>query len=303
MSEKAEITPPVPEDNGQDKRIRIATSIPSLKNKIQLNLEGNLEVIYWYIKFNIPLDPVTITNKTMGVTDTSGYIMRTDIEYNIDRNLIVVSPLDTYEENRYYLLRISRTVRSAKGQQLRSQINILFKILDNQISDYKVLRDNVRIPTAKSRPSNYDELYTRSKVYSFQGKEMESITQNKLPIADVNINFYGALAGIIITFGSFFVGNMIFTVISVAIACMGLAHIFQQMNKGPTRSLRIYNKGAKKFNQENYIGAKELFEKARLFDDSNEYADYAMYKVDFYLNNQKFFKEEPKKAGQKKNGK
>ena len=75
-------------------RIRIATSDPKLKDKIQINLEGPIDNVYWYIRFNIPLDEESVNDKTMEVTDTEGYIMRTDISYQGKHNRIVISPLD-----------------------------------------------------------------------------------------------------------------------------------------------------------------------------------------------------------------
>lgn len=271
-------------DENEKKRIRIATSIPSLKDKIQTDIKGNAEAIYWYIRFNIALNSATVTHKTMGVTDTSGYIMRTDISYDEEKNRIVISPLDTYEQDRYYLLRISKKVCSKKGQRLRSPINILFKLINNQISEYKVLRKDVNVPPSKSRPPNYDIVYTRSKVYSTSGTAMETVNQDKLPVADLNINIWLGLLGLVLVVSSYFLGNMVFIVISIAVCILGLVHMFTQLRKAPHKSLRFYNRGVKKFNKEKYDDAKLFFQRAIMYDDSNEYAEYALYKVEFYIN-------------------
>lgn len=270
-------------DNIQDSRIRIATSTPSLKEKISTNLSGNTESIYWYIRFNIPLDSSTVSHKTMGVTDTSGYIMRTDIAYDTAKNRIVISPLDTYEENRYYLLRVSRKVRSKRGQHLKSHINILFKLLNRQISEYKVLRQDVKVPPKKRRPPNYDVVHTRSKVYSTNGKVVESIKQDKVPIADLNINILPGLLGLLLTLGSIFYGNTGLIILSVFVCAVGLTYMFRQMMNPENKSIRFYNRGAKKFNNEKYDDAKYLFQRSFMLDENNEYAEYALYKVEFYL--------------------
>jgi len=270
-------------DNIQDPRIRIATTDPKLKDKIHTHLTGNTEFIYWYIRFNIALDSDTVSHKSMGVTDTSGYIMRTDIAYDTGKNRIVISPLDTYEENRYYLLRISRKVRSKRGQRLKAQINILFKLLNHQISEYKVLRQEVKLPPAMRRPPNYDVVHTRSKVYSTDGKEITSIKQDKLPMANLHIKVLPGLIGLALAIGSVYYGNTELIIASVLVCAAGLAYMFRQLALPENRSIRIYNKGAKKFNRGKYSKAKELFQRANALDGDNEYAEYAVYKVEFFL--------------------
>ena len=264
-------------------RIRIATTDPRLKERIHTNITGNTESIYWYIRFNIPLDPSTVSHKTMGVTDTGGYIMRTDITYDSSMNRIVISPLDTYEQNRYYLLRVSRKVRSGRGQRLKTQINILFKLINNQISEYKVLRQDIKIPAPKRRSPNYDKVHTRSKVYSTDGNEIESIRQDKLPISDLNINVLPGVIGLLAVIGSFFYGNAGLIVLSILICAGGLALMFRQLMKPDNRSIRFYNRGVKKFNNKKYNEAKPLFRRAYMLDENNEYAEYALSKVEFYL--------------------
>ena len=262
--------------------IRLATSIPSLKNKIQTNIKTNSDIIYWYIRFNIPLDERTISEKTMGVTDTSGYIMRTDISYDADRNVITISPLDSYEQNRYYILRISKKVKSRKGQGLKSNINILFKLMNSQISNFKILRKEEGIAPARKRPTDYDQKYTRSKVYSFNGNVMENVKQDKLPTAELNINPLLGLFGIVLLAVAIVLKNFIFIGVAVVVCAAGLFYIIKRMQKKEVKSLRTYNKGAKKFNSAQYADAKAYFTKALIEDDTNEYAEYAVNKTEFY---------------------
>jgi hypothetical protein len=271
------------DSNIQDSRIRIATTVASLKDKIHTDISGNTEAIYWYIRFNIPLDASTVSHKTMGVTDTSGYIMRTDIAYDEEKNRIVISPLDTYEQNRYYLLRISKKVCSKRGQRLKTQINILFKLKSNQISEYKVLKKEVAIPPAKQRPTNYDVLYTRSKVYSADGTEMPATSHDQLPPAELNINIWIGLIGLFMTIGSLYLGNLPLIVVSILVCAGGLAHMFKQLSRNENRSLIFYNRGARKFNKEKYSEAKYLFQRSFMFDDKNEFTEYALHKIEYYL--------------------
>jgi hypothetical protein len=186
-------------------RIKIATSIPSLKDKTYIDLEdGRLDVVYWYIRFNIPLDPESVSNETMDVMDTEGYIMRTDIVYNSQNHKIVVSPFDTYEENIYYVLNISQNVKSARGQHLRSKIHIMFKLLDNEISEYKVLKENVKLPKPRPRPKDYDQkVLPKLKVYSFERNK--TLNPNApLPYGKVDLNLLLAFFGIVLVIISFF---------------------------------------------------------------------------------------------------
>jgi len=267
-------------DNEQ--RIRIATSKPSLKHKVKTQLDGPTDVIYWYIRFNIPLDESSVSEKTMDVTDTEGYIMRTDISYETKKNLIVISPLDTYEQNRFYLLNISKKVRSARGQNLRSSIHVLFKLLENQISDYQILKKTVKVPKPKPRPRDYDRLQSSRKPNSFDAEYMKSAPRDRMAPVSFKIKLWVGLVGLLITLASLMIGNLVVIIIGGAVCLAGFVHVYAQLKKKELRSVLLFNQGVRKFNKENYRDAELSFQKALNANPDNELAKYGLYKSDLF---------------------
>ena len=261
-------------------KIRLATNIPGLKDKIYTNILDGKDSVYWYIQFNVPLDKNTVSEKTMEITDTSGYIMRTDISYMEDKNIIVISPLDSYEENVYYLLYISKKVKSSSGKKMKNKIHILFKLMNNQISDYKILKSNVEVPKPKPRPKNYDQL--RSRVYSPDVNRFSAAGSDKLPPAKLTVNVAVGIFGILIVAGYFFYASPYLLAAGFAVCALGAVHIVRQLRKKGNRSAMAYNKGASLFNRERYAQAEACFRKAAGIDANNEMAEYALSKVAYY---------------------
>jgi tetratricopeptide (TPR) repeat protein len=269
----------------ENDRIRIATSLPSLKNKVKTNLSGNTDTIYWYIRFNIPLDGSSVSERTMDVTDTDGYIMRTDIEYDSSRNVIVISPLDTYEQNRFYLLSISKKVRSARGQNLRSTINILFKLYENQITDFKILKKDVKIPKPRPRPPDYDQQQAAKKANTsaFDKSYLErSPSRDKMATVSFSFNPVIGILGILIVVAGLVLGNLWVIIAGAAVCVAGLAHIYKQWKNRELSSAVFFNLGVRKFNQEKYAEAEKLFKRAVSDNPKNELAKYGLYKISLY---------------------
>jgi hypothetical protein len=265
-----------------DNRIRIVTSDPKLKNKVKINLQGDTDVIYWYIRFNIPLDETSVSEKTMEVTDTDGYIMRTDISYNDDKNTIVISPLDTYEQDRYYLLNVSRKVRSAKGQYLKTKIHILFKLYDNKISEYKVLRKDMKVPKAKSRPSNYDKKQINRKPNIIDMEYMDKSSRDRMATTGFNVNVVIGVLGLIIVIFALFLQSLWLIITGAIVCACGMVHIYLQMRNKELASKFAFNRGVRKFNKGFYINAEMYFMKALDLNPSNELAKYGLYKTGLY---------------------
>lgn len=145
------------------KEVKLATTDPDLKDRIKIDIDDDSgEGIYWYIKFNIPLNENTVSNKAMTITDAKGYKMRTEIMYYKSRNTIVISPKESYMENVFYILTISKKVKSLGGNHLKGDTHILFKLKDNQISQYEILKDDIKIPAPCERPINYEELMMKA---------------------------------------------------------------------------------------------------------------------------------------------
>ena len=270
-----------------DKNIKIATNIPGMKNKIQANLANSPDNIFWYIKFNIPLDDNSVSEKTMSVTDTDGYLMRTEITYDDKRHMILISPLDTYEQEVFYILRISKKVRSRSGNNLKTQLFILFKLKDNQISEFKTLKSHVKIPDVKKRPANYDAMFkekikTASRLYSFDEQPFKDAGQDKLPTQPVKVNVFIGIFGLVIMILFIFIRALPALFIGLLLCVVGIVHISIQLSKKELRSILAYNKGARLFNKERYAEAALHFKKSAAIDPHNERAEYALNKVTFY---------------------
>ena len=276
-----------------NKRIKVRTSIPSLKHKVQTKIEGPADVIYWYIRFNIQLDEDSVSGKTMNVTDTDGYIMRTVISYNSKHNVISVSPLDTYEEGRYYLLNISKKVRSAKGKHLRSTIHILFKLLEGKVSDFKVLDKSVKIPEPKPRPKDYDTRLKDPKnakgpiSYTPNHSEQEYIDSSpagKMATVGFFINPFLGLLGLITVGVGAYLFNTVIMVLGLLICMAGFTHIGIQLKDDKLRSTLQFNRGVRLFNRERYREAEQAFRRALITDPDNKLAKHGIRKAGLYKN-------------------
>ncbi len=270
-------------------KIKIKTTNPELKDKIRLNVVSE-EPVFWYIRFNIPLDEKSVSKKTMNVTETNGYIVDTEISYDSDKHMIIIVPVDDYEDDQYYLLNITKKVKSSKGQNLKREIHIMFKILGNQIQEYKVLKSNVKVPKSKPRPKNWrivpqkqrDE--TVSKFYSPDTlQKLNKTPLDRLPYGNIKFNFVVALIGVIATAAGIILANQIIMLIGITVSVLGIIHIITQLLKPGNRSALVYNRGVIKFNRGDYKPASEFFERACKIDGNNELSEYAVNKIKFYL--------------------
>jgi hypothetical protein len=228
------------------------------------------------------LDETSVSEKTMDVTDTDGYIMRTDISYNKEKNLIVISPLDTYEQDRFYLLSISKKVKSARGQNLRSQIHILFKLLDDKISDYKVMRKDTKVPKPRPRPSNYDKKQANRKPNAIDLEYMEKSTRDRMATVGFSINLFIGILGLLMVLAGVFT-NLLWIIIGGAAVCLtGAVHIYVQLQNKELFSRLLFNRGVRKFNRARYHEAENDFKKALHANPKNELAKYGLYKTGLY---------------------
>jgi hypothetical protein len=266
-------------------RIKVRTSIPSLQNKVQSKIEGPADIVYWYIRFNIQLDETSVSGKTMNVTDTDGYIMRTIITYNSKHNVISVSPLDTYEEGRFYLLNISKKVRSAKGKKLRSTIHILFKLLEGKVTDFKVLDKNTVIPTPKPRPKDYDARLARQKSSTpnhFERQYIDSSPAGKMSTVAFFVNPALGVLGLVTAGVGAFLLNVVIMAIGLVICMVGFVHIGIQLRDNTLRSKLQFNKGVRLFNRERYGAAEQAFRQALITDPDNKLAMHGVHKAELY---------------------
>ncbi|MCL2225003.1 MAG: tetratricopeptide repeat protein [Defluviitaleaceae bacterium] len=267
-----------------DPKIRVAVSDPKLQGKIKIDLSGigDIDTVYWFIRFNIPLDETSVNEKSMEVTDTDGYVMRTEISYRSDDNRIVISPLDSYEEQRYYLLKVSKKVCSAKGQNLKSVISILFKLYKGQISEYKILKKDVPVPPSRPRPQNYDEMQQNREPNDLDNYSQNIKTHSKMTADSVGINPAVGIIGFVLVFAGFAIMSVPLIITAMVVCALGAAHISAQWQNKVFRAKMYYNKGVRHFNKMQYQPAKAAFERSLQLDPKNELSKYGLVRVGIY---------------------
>ena len=104
-------------------------SIPDdMEGKVKQSLKFKTGKFVWRVKFTAPLDPATINNMNLYVTNTADAPLKTAIHYNSDTHEIEIEPLEAYAKDSSYVLHISKRVRSVGGQYLKSDISLQFKV-------------------------------------------------------------------------------------------------------------------------------------------------------------------------------
>ncbi|MQL53262.1 hypothetical protein GFC01_13550 [Desulfofundulus thermobenzoicus] len=92
----------------------------------QVNVPPNKE---WTIKFNMPVDPGTITIQNISVKDTSGNAVNVTVEIGNDgRSVIVKPPPAGYTPGQVYTLYIGRGIKSTSGLRLKNAVKMQFII-------------------------------------------------------------------------------------------------------------------------------------------------------------------------------
>ena len=188
--------------------IKLMADNPGLKDKISVHVPDGSDKVFWYIRFNLSLDPKSVNPKTMKVMDSKGFILETEISYSPEFNLIVISPVDAFEKNEFYILKIRGNVRSEKKQKLKNEINILFKLLNGEVSGFEVLKRTVALPKLRPRPTNYltdkPDSVTPVKKYTSFGTAKPGPEHGKLPFSPIRINVWIGVAGLFLTIISLF---------------------------------------------------------------------------------------------------
>lgn len=104
-------------------------SVPSeVEGKVRQNLKFKTGKFVWRVKFSAPLDPSSVNNMNLYVTDASDVPLKTSIHYNSEKSEIEIEPLEPYAKDSSYVLNISKNVRSVGGQTLKSDIRLKFKV-------------------------------------------------------------------------------------------------------------------------------------------------------------------------------
>jgi tetratricopeptide (TPR) repeat protein len=218
----------------------------------------------------------------MQVTDTDGYIMRTVVNFQPHENLISISPLDSYEEERYYLLKISNKVCSMKGTALKTNVNILFKLYKGKMKNHQTVRQDVPIPESLPRPDDYDEWQNERTPNDLDNYVDNYPKRMKMETDNVAFRPWLGVLGLIAVVIGILSMNIAIIAVSLLVCIVGAVHIYLQWRNPRFRSKMLYNKGVKHFNQLQYQLAKEYFEASLEINPKNDLAKYAMARVGLY---------------------
>lgn len=100
----------------------------ALQSRVKQDLKFRTGNFLWKIKFNIPLDPKTVNNVNLYVTNTELAPLNTAIRYNSLENEIEIEPLEPYAQDESYILNITTNVTSLSGKPLKEPLQLQFKI-------------------------------------------------------------------------------------------------------------------------------------------------------------------------------
>lgn len=95
---------------------------------VQQNMKFRTGKFVWRVSFTAPLNPSTVNNMNLYVTNESDNLLRTSIRYDSVGNFIEIEPLEAYAQNESYILHITKNVESKGGQKLKNEIKLKFKI-------------------------------------------------------------------------------------------------------------------------------------------------------------------------------
>lgn len=108
--------------------ITIESITGAMSKRVKQNLRFKTGDFVWQIKFTAPLNPSTVNNKNLYVTSMNNTPLQTNIRYDTVNNYIEIEPLESYSKNESYLLHVTNNVMSKKGQKLKNEIIIQFKL-------------------------------------------------------------------------------------------------------------------------------------------------------------------------------
>lgn len=99
-----------------------------MEDKVKQNLKFKTGKFLWKVKFNTPLDPRTVNNINLYVTDMNQNPLSTAIHYDTINNIIEIEPLEAYAQHESYTLNVTTAVKSKGGNNLKTPVRLQFKI-------------------------------------------------------------------------------------------------------------------------------------------------------------------------------
>ena len=108
--------------------IEVEEASPNVESKVKQDLKFKTGKFVWRVKFTAPLDPSTVNNRNLYVTDSNEEPLKTLIRYNSDTHEIEIEPLEAYVKDASYVLNVSKNVKSMGGQSLKTDVKLKFKV-------------------------------------------------------------------------------------------------------------------------------------------------------------------------------
>ncbi|MCR5792659.1 MAG: Ig-like domain-containing protein [Lachnospiraceae bacterium] len=108
--------------------LNIQSVSEGLEGKIKQRLNFRNNRFVWQIKFNTALDPSTVNNVNLFVTNSSNTPLKTAISYDQVKNAIEVEPIEPYSTDETYILNVTTSVKSAGGRNLKNPVRLEFKM-------------------------------------------------------------------------------------------------------------------------------------------------------------------------------
>ncbi len=103
--------------------------VPSgLEYRVKQDLKFKTGRFTWKVAFNNALDPSSVNNSSVYVTNTAQRPVVCNIFYDSTKKSIEIEPLEPYAENESYILHITPKVRSRGGKNLRNEVTLQFKL-------------------------------------------------------------------------------------------------------------------------------------------------------------------------------
>lgn len=110
------------------KYIEIEGVTGSEQDIIQDDIKFRTGKFVWRVSFTAPLNPATVNNMNLYVTDASDKPLKTSIRYDPTGNYIEIEPLEAYAQNQSYILTITKNVESKGGQRLKNEMKVKFHV-------------------------------------------------------------------------------------------------------------------------------------------------------------------------------
>ena len=233
-------------------------STKGIKGSFATRMDVNADKIFWNIRFNIPLNPDTVNEENMDVTDVDGYTLTSVISYNTAKHAIIISPREQYKPNSTYVLNVSTNVTSKGNNPLKEEVQVVFQLKGSEISSFKILKGEDRLDI-DIKPSR-------------NAPTPSQLKKNRVAVMNIKVNFNIAIGALIIFAASMMIKNFLLTELSMLLLLAGIAHIVYQYANRRHRSILLYNRGAKCYNNSEFADAAEYFEKALICDPGNAFA-------------------------------